>query len=185
MLPTGRGAGGGVETGVAHGGAFSKALGAAFSRAFLFRSCSRSLQRVVSTSTVSARSFFSVASSVIFIRHASRSTLRLSLSKSSGLRAGDFVFVFFWTGALALPITIGGGATVVAVSIDKEEAVADVIGDGGVSTDDEPGLDGSWTKELGVLGLLLVDYQDLGEGSEDLNVEHMEKQASSVGNDLE
>ena len=45
VLFTGRGAG--VETEVAHGGVFSKASGAAFSRAFLFRSRSRSLQRLL------------------------------------------------------------------------------------------------------------------------------------------
>ena len=116
------------------GGALFKASGAAFSRAFLLRSCSRSLQRVVNTSTVSARSFLSVASSVIFNRHASRSTLRLSFSKSSGLRAGDFDLVFFWAGAFVLQV---GGMTAetvrgaFAVSCDVNgaggEAVADAV----------------------------------------------------------
>ena len=73
---------------------FASASGAAFLSADLFLSCSRSLQRVVKISTVSLRSFLSVASSVIFKRHASRSILRPSFSNSSFVRAGPFVLDF-------------------------------------------------------------------------------------------
>ena len=69
------------------GVSFARASGAAFLSASLLRSCSRSLQRVVKISTVSLRSFFSVASKVIFSLHASRSTLRFSFSKASGSKA--------------------------------------------------------------------------------------------------
>ena len=66
---------------------FGMAVGAALLVAALFLSSSSSLQRVVRISTVSLRSFFSVASLLISIRQASRSTLRFSFSNSSGVRA--------------------------------------------------------------------------------------------------
>ena len=66
---------------------FGMASGAAFLRASLLRSCSKSLHLVVRISTVSLRSFFSVASRVILSLQASRSTLRFSFSKSSGFIA--------------------------------------------------------------------------------------------------
>ena len=79
---------GGIE---AAGTEFEVALGIAFGAAFLvawlFRSSSKSLHRVVRISTVSLRSFFSVASLFISNLQASRSTRIFSFSNSSGVRA--------------------------------------------------------------------------------------------------
>ena len=70
------------------------ALGATVSVACLLRSSSSSLQRVVRISTVSARSFFSVASLLTSMRQASHSILMFSFSSSSGESArDDFVFL--------------------------------------------------------------------------------------------
>ena len=63
------------------------AWGAAFLAVTLLRCSSRSLQRAVSISTVSARSFFSVASNASSVLQASRSTFRFSFSNCSGVKA--------------------------------------------------------------------------------------------------
>ena len=85
----------------------SVAAGTAFLRASLLRCCSRSLHRVVRISTVSSRSFFSEAKSVIFSRQASRSTLRFSFSNSAGVRARVCGLLLF----LALVGGFGAGGT--------------------------------------------------------------------------
>ena len=64
-----------------------KESGAAFRAAALLRCSSKSLQRVVRISTVSASSFFSAATFVSSILHASRSTFIFSFSNSSGVSA--------------------------------------------------------------------------------------------------
>ena len=73
---------------------FGNALGAAFSAAALFLSSSRSLHRVVRISTVSVRSFLSVASFASSSLHASRSIFRFSFSNSSGFNARVLFFPF-------------------------------------------------------------------------------------------
>ena len=104
------------------------AFGAADSVACLLRSSSSNLHRGVRISTVSDRSFFSVASLLISIRQASRSIRMFSFSNSSGERAReDFVFFVCLT-------LVGSGsddAGKVVVTMVKEEELVD----GGVVVD--------------------------------------------------
>ena len=86
------------------------AFGATFKVAALFLSSSRSLNRVVSISIVSARSFLSIASLAISSRQASRSTFKFSLSNSSGVSAKVF-FVL-----LCLLFRVGAGSITGAVT---------------------------------------------------------------------
>ena len=112
-LPIGAGSG---ETGFGTWRAF----GAASLVAALLRSSSRSLHRVVRISTVSSRSFFSVAILVNSARQASRSTLRFSFSNSSGVSASVLVLHFF---NLSFGFTGGGAGALDTAAVDEKDVV--------------------------------------------------------------
>ena len=132
------------------------ASGAAFLSASLLRSCSKSLHLVVRISTVSLRSFFSVARRVILSLQASRSTLRFSFSKSSGFIASVALFLVW-----ALEEGFGGGFIVTvggAVEVNGGNMFGELTGAGKLDDTDVRGVIG----HVGGIGVA-----DCGGGSGD------------------
>ena len=148
---------GGTDTaGTGFVGALGIALGAAFLVAVLFLSSSNSLQRVVRISTVSLRSFFSVASLLTSSLQASRSTRMFSFSNSSGVRASVALpflicLVLEATGAEAAIAATAGTAAVMSTTgtdaglmEEKETVTVDASDDDVEVVDEISGKLGIW-----------------------------------------